>query len=83
MAIILIIKYKPMIERMNKKGTLLLLLAMKELAESDVRRYGTKAASTTCGSNYVSKRCYISARNYLDEELPVILEVLGDSFRES
>ena len=72
-----------MLERLDKRGTLRLLVAMKELAESDVRRYGTKAAKSSHGSNYIGKNCYISARYYLDEELPAIREALGESFRES
>ncbi len=72
-----------MLERLDKRGTLRLLVAMKELAESDVRRYGTKAAKSSRGSNYIGKNCYISARYYLDEELPAIREALGESFRES
>ena len=72
-----------MIERLNKRGTLRLLVAMRELAESDVRRYGTKAAKSSRGSKYIGKNCYISARYYLDEELLAIREVLGESFRES
>lgn len=71
-----------MIERLNKRGTIRLLVAMRKLAESDVRRYGTKAAKSSHGS-YIGKNCYISARYYLDEELPAIREALGESFRES
>ena len=72
-----------MIERLNKKGTIRLLVAIKNLAESDVKRYGTHGAASTRGSAYVSSNSYKSARLYLEEELPVIREVLGDSFKEN
>jgi len=72
-----------MIKKLDTRGTIRLLAAIKEQAESDARNYGTKAAKSSHGSNYIGKNCYISARYYLDEELPAIREALGESFRES
>jgi len=74
---------KLMIKKLDTRGTIRLLAAIKEQAESDARNYGTKAAKNSRGSSYIGKHCYMSARKYLDEELPVIREVLGESFRES
>lgn len=71
-----------MIERLNKKGTLFLLRAIRKQAESDVKRYGTKAAKSLRGSYYIGKQTYESALNYLNVELPAIKEVLSESFNE-
>lgn len=71
-----------MIERLNKKGTLFLLRAIRKQAESDVKRYGTKSAKSLRGSSYIGKQTYESALNYLNEELPAIKEVLSESFKE-
>lgn len=71
-----------MIERLNKKGTLFLLRAIQKQAESDVKRYGTKAAKSLSGSYYIGKKTYESALNYLNVELPAIKEVLSESFKE-
>lgn len=71
-----------MIERLNKKGTLFLLRAIRKQAESDVKRYGTKSAKSSRGSSYIGKQIYESALNYLNVELPAIKEVLSESFKE-
>ena len=71
-----------MIERLNKKGTLFLLRAIRKQAESDVKRYGTKSAKSSRGSSYIGKKTYESALNYLNVELPAIKEVLSESFKE-
>lgn len=71
-----------MIKRLNKKGTLFLLRAIRKQAESDVKRYGTKAAKSSRGSSYIEKQIYESALNYLKVELPTIKEVLSESFKE-
>lgn len=71
-----------MIERLNKKGTLFLLRAIRKQAESDVKRYGTKSAKSSRGSYYIGKQTYESALNYLNVELPAIKEVLSESFKE-
>ena len=71
-----------MIERLNKKGTLFLLRAIRKQAESDVKRYGKKAAKSLRGSSYIGKKTYESALNYLNVELPAIKEVLSESFKE-
>ena len=69
-----------MIERMSTKGTIRLLSAMKRLAISDKKRYGRK--STSKGGDYININCYESAVYFLDEQLPVIREVLGESFKD-
>ena len=71
-----------MIERLNKKGTLFLLRAIRKQAESDIKRYGTKSAKSARGSSYIGKQTYESALNYLNVELPAIKEVLSESFKE-
>ena len=67
-------------ERLNKKGTLKLLIAMQNQAKRDIRLYGHQKAK--CGSDFVSRRCYISALNYMDVELPAIREALGECFKD-
>ena len=71
-----------MIERLNKKGTLFLLRAIRKQADSDVKRYDTKSAKGGRGSSYRGKQTYESALNYLNVELPAIKEVLSESFKE-
>ncbi len=71
-----------MIERLTKRGTLFLLRAIRQQAESDVKRYGTKAAKSSRSSSYIGKQTYESALNYLNVELPTIKEVLNESFKE-
>ena len=70
-----------MIEHLNKKGTLRLIFAMRQQAERDVKCYGKKKASKA-GSAFISQNSYETARYYLDVELPVIREVLGESFKD-
>ena len=72
-------KYKT-IEKMTTKGTIRLLGEMKRLAISDKKRYGKKA--TKKGSSYISIKTYESAVFFLDEQLPVIREILGESFKD-
>ena len=70
-----------MIERMNKKGTLFLIKAMRQKAESDIRRYGHKSAVK--GGGFIGKEAYESALYFLNEEFPVIKEIISESFKES
>lgn len=70
-----------MINRMDCKGTLRLLVAMRRQAERDIKCY-TANVRNTRGSDYVGKRTYESALNYLNVELPAIKEVISDSFKE-
>ena len=67
-----------MIEKLSTVGTLGLLRAMIDLAYSDIRRYGIR---NNCG-DYVGKKTYESAKAYLDEDYPVIQEILQITFRE-
>lgn len=71
---------KPMIQRLNKKATIRLLVAIKSQAETDINLYKTRRPKR--GSDYISNRCYASAQNYLEIELPVIREILAESFKE-
>lgn len=61
-----------MIERLDRNGTIRLLEAMRKLAENDAKYYAGR-----------DRRLYESAVMYLTEELPVIREVLAESFQES
>jgi hypothetical protein len=70
-----------MIDRLTKKGTIRLLAAIRRQALMDVRRYGRKSNDSHKG-NYVSTPCLESAEYYLDVELPVIREVLGECFKD-
>lgn len=54
---------------------------MRQQAERDVKCYGKKKASKA-GSAFISQNSYETARYYLDVELPVIREVLGESFKD-
>jgi hypothetical protein len=80
MAITSIIWFEFMIERLNKRGTLYLLSAMRSKAESDIRRYGHKSAVK--GGGFIGKEAYESALYFMKEELPIIQEIVGDTFKE-
>lgn len=67
-----------MIEKLSTVGTLGLLRAMTDLARSDIKRYGIR---NNCG-DYVGKKTYESAKAYLEEDYPVILEILQITFKE-
>ena len=67
-----------MIERMTTKGTLMLLVAIKRQAKSDIKRFGKDIKTR----DRITSKCYQSAVNYINVELPAIREVLGDSFKE-
>lgn len=56
---------------------------MRRQAERDIKCYGSKRFLNTRGSDYVGKRTYESALNYLNVELPAIKEVISDSFKET
>lgn len=73
-------KYK-MIEKMTTKGTIRLLAAIRKQALMDVKRYGRQKRKSYKG-DYVSTPCLESAEYYLDKELPVIREVLGECFKD-
>lgn len=81
MAITSIIRFELMFERLNKRGTLYLLRAMRSQAESDIRRYGHKSAVK--GGGFIGKEAYESALYFMKEELPVMQEIVGDAFKES
>ena len=68
-----------MIERMTTSGTIMLLDEMKKLAVSDKKRYDRQMSRN--GKIYVNKNMYDSAVYFLDEQLPVIREILGQSFK--
>lgn len=65
---------------MNKKGTLILIKAMRQKAESDIRRYSNVANNN---GDYVGKKSYESALYFLNVEFPVIKEIISESFKES
>ena len=67
-------------EHLDKRGTMRLILAIQNQAARDIRLYGHQKAKS--GSDFVSKRCYISALNYMDVELPAIREALGECFKD-
>jgi len=69
-----------MIERMTTKGTIRLLDEMKKQAVSDKKRYDRQTARK--GRTYINKNMYDSAVYFLDEQLPVIREILGQSFKD-
>ena len=69
-----------MIERMTTSGTIRLLEEMKKLAVSDKKRYDRQKNRN--GKIYVNKNMYDSAVYILDEQLPVIREILGQSFKD-
>lgn len=73
-------KYK-MIEKMTTSGTIRLLSAIRKQAVRDRKYYGKSRLSNS--GDYVSSKCLASAEYYLDVELPVIREVLGECFKEN
>ncbi len=72
-------KYK-MIEKMTTSGTIRLLSAIRKQAVRDKKFYGKKVSRGSI--DRISNNCYESAMYYLDQELPVIREVLGECFKE-
>lgn len=68
-----------MIEQLNRKGTVRLIVAIHNQAKRDIKLYGKKRRR---GSDYISFPCYSSALNYLDVEFPVVREILTESFKE-
>ncbi len=69
-----------MIERMTTSGAIRLLAAIRRQAVRDKKNYGKRVLRGSI--DRISNKCYESATYYLDEELPVIREVLGECFRE-
>ena len=69
-----------MIEKMTTSGTIRLLAAIRMQAVRDKKRFGKKVSRSSI--DRISNKCYESATYYLDEELPVIREVLGECFKE-
>lgn len=67
-----------MIGKLSTVGTLGLLRAMTDLARSDIKRYGIRNNF----GDYVGKKTYESAKTYLEEDYPVIQEILQITFRE-
>lgn len=49
-------------------------------AVRDKKRFDKKVSRSSI--DRISNKCYESATYYLDEELPVIREVLGECFKE-
>ena len=69
-----------MIERMTTKGTIRLLAAIRRQAIRDKKIYGRHKKKLK--GDYISNKCFESAEHYLDVEVPVIREVLGECFKE-
>ena len=72
-------KYK-MIEKMTTKGTIRLLAAIRRQAVRDKKTYGRQKKKQK--GDYISNKCFESAEYYLDVEVPVIREVLGECFKD-
>ena len=67
-----------MVERLSTRGTLRLLVAIRRQASKDIKDYGKKCNKR---GDYVSESCYENAVHYIDVELPVIREVISESFK--
>lgn len=63
-----------MIKHLSTKATIKLLAAVRRQAIKDRKRYGKNPE--------VSRPCYESAVFYLENEVPVIREILGECFKD-
>ena len=78
--IISTLQQKKMIEKMTTSGTIRLLAAIRKQAVRDQKVYGKRTKMQK--GDYISNKCYESAAHYLDVEVPVIREVLGECFKD-
>ena len=67
-----------MIESLSKRATIRLVVGMKIQAERDLAQYGKPWSSGGC---YVSSKVRDSAAHFLEEDFPVIKEILSGSLR--
>ena len=70
-----------MIERLDKKATIRLLVAIAYQAKRDKRRFEKKRGKLN-GGNYISSKSYESACHYIEEEIPVVQEILSEALRK-
>ena len=69
-----------MIKSLSRKATIRLINGIKNQAERDIEQFGKTWSST--GGGYVSLAARDSAVHFLNEDLPVIKEILTGSIKE-